>query len=121
MKTTTPRLDAAWLEAKKGANAAYEAHDALSMLQAETTADLLSRKQAFVRAATILANRLQHAVERVEGAPLDHHTLNSVGEIQSSGADLDRLCVEIGVFREVLAGINSARKAAARTPEGGAS
>jgi len=121
MKTTTPRLDAAWLEAKKRANEAYEQRDALSMLEHETTADLLSRKQAFVRAATTLANRLQHAVERVEHAPLDHHTLNSVGEIQGSGSDIDRLCVEIGVFREVLAGIASARKAADRPADGSAS
>lgn len=116
----TPNLDREWLDAKKRANEAFDAQDALSMLEHETTADLLSRKQTFVRAATILANRLQHAVERVEHAPLDHHTLNSVGEIQSSGSDLDRTCAEIGMLREVLAGIGSARKAAAHSSEGGA-
>lgn len=118
---TTPNLDAAWLEAKKRASAAYEAHDALGMLEAETTADIFSKKQAFFRTATTLANRLFDCMERVEGAPLDHFTLNSAGEVQSAGLEIDALCREIGALRDVLRGIGSARKAAARTTEGGAS
>lgn len=110
----TQKLDAAWLEARAAANAAYEKKDALGMLEAETLAEMLSMKARFVRDALTLATRLQHAADRVENAPLDHYTLNSAGELQGNAGDVDRLCAEIGTLRQVLAGIGTARNAAAK-------
>jgi len=118
---TTPKLNAAWLQAKQRALEAYNAKDALGMVQAEVEADILARKRDLVEQAARLADRLTTMAARVEAEPENHHSMNSLGEVQSSGADLDRLCVEIGVFREVLAGINSARKAAERAADGSAS
>ncbi len=114
MTAPTRNLAAAWLEAKKRASAAYEAADALAMVEHETTADLLRKKEDFIRTAATLANRLLDCMERVESAPLDHHTLNTLGEVQNTGHDLDRLCAEIGALRDVIKGIASAKKAGER-------
>jgi hypothetical protein len=114
MTAPTKNLAAAWLEAKKKATAAYDAGDALAMVEHEMTADLLRKKEDFVRTAATLANRLLDCMERVEGAPLDHHTLNSLGEVQATGQEVDGLCREIGALRDVLKGVASARKAAER-------
>ncbi|MFN0149939.1 MAG: hypothetical protein ACKVU1_04395 [bacterium] len=113
----TPLLDREWFAAKQRALEAYEAKDALGMLEAETTADLLSRKRDLVEHASGLAERLTAMAARVEAEPLLHFGQNTLGEVQGKGLDVDRCCAEIGMLREVIAGINSARNAAARTPE----
>jgi len=112
--TPTPNLDREWLAAKRRANEAYEAKDAAGMIEAETAADLYSKKGVFVDVATRLANRLLAAAARVEEEPENHHALNSLGEVQSSGADVDRICGEIGTLRDVLKSVASAKKAAER-------
>jgi len=118
---TTTKLNAAWLQAKQRALEAYNAKDALGMVQAELEADILARKRDLVEQATRLAERLTTMAGRVEAEPHLHYGQNSLGEVQNSGLDIDRLCAEIGTLREVLAGIGSALKAAARTSEGSAS
>ncbi len=112
--SATPKIDAAINEARTRALTAFEEKDALGMLAAETTRDLMTEKAAFVNDAVRLANRLLYAAQKVENNPLDHWTLNSLGEVQGSGQDLDRLCARIAMYRETLAAVESARKAAAR-------
>jgi hypothetical protein len=106
----TPNLNREWFAAKKRASVAFESGDALGMVEAETTAALFSRKGDLVQHATRLAQRLLAVAERVEAEPENHYSLNSAGEAQGAGADVDRLCAEIGVLRDVLAGVASVRK-----------
>jgi len=120
MKTTTPRLDAAWLEAKKGANAAYEQRDALSMLEHETRADLLDAQRSLATYAARLAFKMKNLASRLEihGGENDAEWLNALGETGSDADDVNRLCAQIAKMRETLRGIASARKAAARPADG---
>jgi hypothetical protein len=116
-KSTTPNLDAAWKTAMARGIEAYEARDALAMLQAETEEHLISAKRELVHDAHRLAERLARLADAMESDP--GYTVNSLGEVQTSGPAIDLRCAEIGRLREVLRGIESARKAAAE--KGGAS
>lgn len=110
--SATPNLDREWLLSKKRAGDAYEAHDALGMVEHETMADLIDLKRTLARKAGRLAVQLQFLAENIDATP--DMTINSLGIVQNDGLDIDRTCAEIGRLAEVLRGIASARKAAER-------
>jgi hypothetical protein len=109
-KSKSP-LDVAWSDAKARVLTAYEAKDSLGMLEAETEADMVWLKRELVHDVRRLAHRLAWLADAVESDP--SYTINSVGEVQTSGPAIDARCAEIAKLRDVLKGIAQARKAAA--------
>jgi len=114
--TPTPKLDAAIRESRERAIAAIESKNTLDALAAETEMRLLDKKRDFIRHATRLAESLLATAEHVENQPLDHHSLNSLGEVIacSTALDCDRTCIEIGALRQMLDDIARAKRAATR-------
>lgn len=112
--TNTPNLDRAWLESKRQANEAYDARDTVSMVEHETRADLIAAQRTLAGYADRLARRLTALAGRLEAEAGDAGWINSLGEVQNSGGEIDLLCAQIATMRKTLEGLNSARKAAQR-------
>jgi hypothetical protein len=109
--SATPNLDRAWSDAKKRANAAYDARDALAMLRAETEADIAWAQRDLFNDLHRLAQRLAFLADAIEADPT--YNVSSLGEVQSSGTSIDLRCATIARMRQTLREIEGARKAAA--------
>lgn len=115
--TNTPNLDKAKREARDAASKAYEAHDAVAMLHAETLAALYEKKIEFIRNASRVAKHLMQVAERAESDPDNHFTINNLGEVHAHGTEIDTTCAQIGTLRAMLNDIAAAQKAARRASE----
>jgi hypothetical protein len=114
-QSATPQLDAAWKAAKRRASEAYDARDALSMVEAETQADVIWKKRELANDLARLAHRLAWLADALEADP--NYAPNACGEVQGSGLSIDVACAELARMRTILDGIATARRAAA-SPEG---
>lgn len=80
----------------------------MGVLEWKMELEVEQTRRALIQRARSLAERLASVADGLEADP--DYIVNSLGELQGNGVELDTWCAKLGLAREVLRAVRQARE-----------